>query len=39
MLMEVTLERLSARGGWGSGRVTVSGEVACEARIFFAIAG
>ena len=39
MVMEVTLERLSARGGWGSGRVTVGGDVACEARIFFAIAG
>ena len=39
MLMEVTLEQLSARGGWGSGRVTVEGGLACEARIFFAIAG
>ena len=37
MLMEVTLERLSARGGWGAGRITVDGRVACEARIFFAI--
>jgi 3-hydroxyacyl-[acyl-carrier-protein] dehydratase len=36
LLMSVTLERLSARGGWGSGRVTVDGEVACEARLFFA---
>jgi 3-hydroxyacyl-[acyl-carrier-protein] dehydratase len=35
--LEVTLERLSARGGWGSGRATVEGQVCCEARIFFAI--
>lgn len=39
LVMTVTLERLSARGGWGSGRVTVDGEVACEARLFFAFAG
>jgi hypothetical protein len=37
--MAVTLERLSARGGWGVGRATVGDELACEARIFFAIAG
>ena len=37
--MTVTLERLSARGGWGAGRATVDDETACEARIFFAIAG
>jgi 3-hydroxyacyl-[acyl-carrier-protein] dehydratase len=35
--LEVTLERLSARGGWGSARATVDGQVSCEARIFFAI--
>ncbi|MFM8302789.1 MAG: 3-hydroxyacyl-ACP dehydratase FabZ [Actinomycetota bacterium] len=39
LVLAVTLERLSARGGWGSGRATVGGDVACEARIFFAIAG
>ena len=39
LLMAVTLERLSARGGWGSARATVEGDVACEARLFFAIAG
>jgi 3-hydroxyacyl-[acyl-carrier-protein] dehydratase len=39
LVMTVTLERLSARGGWGSGRATVDGNVACEARIFFAITG
>lgn len=39
LVLSVTLERLSARGGWGSGRVTVEDELACEARIFFAFAG
>ena len=39
LLLSVTLERLSARGGWGSARATVDGDVTCEARIFFAIAG
>lgn len=39
LVLSVTLERLSARGGWGAGRVTVEGQLACEARIFFAFAG
>jgi 3-hydroxyacyl-[acyl-carrier-protein] dehydratase len=39
LVLSVTLERLSARGGWGSGTVTVEGQVACQARIFFALAG
>jgi 3-hydroxyacyl-[acyl-carrier-protein] dehydratase len=38
LVLEVTLERLSARGGWGSGRAAVAGETACEARLLFAIA-
>ena len=38
LLMTVALERLSARGGWGQGKVTVEGKVACEARLFFALA-
>jgi 3-hydroxyacyl-[acyl-carrier-protein] dehydratase len=38
IVMAVTLERLSARGGWGAGRATVAREVACEARLFFAMA-
>ena len=38
LVTEVALERLSARGGWGRGRATVAGEVACEARLFFALA-
>jgi 3-hydroxyacyl-[acyl-carrier-protein] dehydratase len=38
LLMTVRLERLSARGGWGQGSATVGGKVACEARLFFALA-
>ena len=38
LIMEVELERLSARGGWGRGRATVDDGVACEARLFFALA-
>ena len=38
LVLDVTLERLSARGGWGQARATVDGAVACEARLFFAIA-
>ena len=38
LVTAVELERLSARGGWGRGRATVDGKVACEARLFFALA-
>jgi 3-hydroxyacyl-[acyl-carrier-protein] dehydratase len=38
LVMTVQLERLSARGGWGQGSATVGGKVACEARLFFALA-
>lgn len=38
LAMKVDLERLSARGGWGQGRATVEDKVACEARLFFALA-
>lgn len=36
--LEVTLERLSERGGKGIGRACVDGGLACEARILFVIA-
>ena len=35
---EVTMERLSARGGWGRGRATVGGEETVRARLLFALA-
>ena len=38
LVLSVTLERLSSRGGWGEARATVDGAVTCEARLFFAIA-
>lgn len=38
LVLDVTLERLSARGGWGRGTATVDGAVTCTARLFFAIA-
>lgn len=38
MVLAVELERLSARGGWGSATATVGDTLACEARLFFAIA-
>ncbi len=37
LVLECTLEQLSARGGWGAARATVDGQRTCEARIFFAL--
>lgn len=36
--LEVTLGRLSARAGKGSGRATVNGDLACEAELLFVLA-
>ena len=36
--LEVTIERLGRRGGWGQGRATVNGEVACSGRLLFLMA-
>ena len=38
LTLEVTLERTSARGGWGAAQAHVNGETSCVARIFFALA-
>ena len=38
LTLAVTLDRLSARGGWGQGTATVGGATACQARLFFAFA-
>ncbi len=35
--MEVTLGRMSARAGKGTGRVTVGGELACQAELLFVL--
>lgn len=37
LVLEVTVERLSARGGWSQGRASVDGATTCEGRLFFAI--
>jgi len=33
--LEVAMDRLSARGGWGQGIATVGGQATCKARLFF----
>jgi 3-hydroxyacyl-[acyl-carrier-protein] dehydratase len=38
LVMSVELERLSARGGWGQATANVDGKLACQARLFFALA-
>ena len=38
LILDVTMERLSSKGGWGVGRATVDGAVTCQARLFFALA-
>jgi 3-hydroxyacyl-[acyl-carrier-protein] dehydratase len=37
LVLEAHVERLSARGGWATGRATVDGDTSCEARLFFAL--
>jgi 3-hydroxyacyl-[acyl-carrier-protein] dehydratase len=37
LVLKVELERLSARGGWGTGVSTVDGDTTCEARMLFAL--
>ena len=36
--LEIVIERLSARGGWGDARATVDGRTVCDARILFTFA-
>ncbi len=37
LVLEVSMERLSSRGGWAAGKATVDGALTCEARLMFAI--
>jgi 3-hydroxyacyl-[acyl-carrier-protein] dehydratase len=37
LVLEVAVERLGRRGGWGRGKATVDGEVSCEARLLFVV--
>lgn len=36
--LEVSLERLTSRGGWGVGRASVASGTTCEARLLFVLA-
>ena len=36
--LEVTLDRLGGRGGWGRAEATVDGATTCRARLFFVLA-
>jgi len=38
LALAVTLERLSGRGGWGTGTATVEGRTTCSGRLFFVLA-
>jgi 3-hydroxyacyl-[acyl-carrier-protein] dehydratase len=38
LALAVELEKLSARGGWGSATATVAGKPTCQARLFFVLA-
>jgi 3-hydroxyacyl-[acyl-carrier-protein] dehydratase len=38
LVLEVTMDQLSARGGWGQATASVDGKPACRARIFFVLA-
>ncbi len=37
VLLEVEIERLGGRGGWGRGRATVDGAETCSGRLLFVI--
>lgn len=38
MVLEVTMDALSTRGGWGTARATVDGKTCCQGRLFFVLA-
>jgi 3-hydroxyacyl-[acyl-carrier-protein] dehydratase len=38
LALQIELERLSARGGWGRGTATVAGKTTCAGRLFFVLA-
>lgn len=37
IVLEVEIERLGGRGGWGRGRASVDGEESCSGRLLFVI--
>jgi 3-hydroxyacyl-[acyl-carrier-protein] dehydratase len=38
LVLEVVMDQLSSRGGWGQATATVDGKAACKARLFFVLA-
>jgi len=38
LVLDLTIERLGHRGGWGAGEASVDGQVACRARLLFVLA-
>jgi 3-hydroxyacyl-[acyl-carrier-protein] dehydratase len=38
MTLEVTMDTLSSRGGWGTATATVGRKTCCQARLFFVLA-
>lgn len=36
--LEVAIERLGSRGGWGRAEASVAGVISCRARLFFVLA-
>jgi 3-hydroxyacyl-[acyl-carrier-protein] dehydratase len=38
MTLDVTMDKLSTRGGWGTAEATVGGKPCCQARLFFVLA-
>jgi len=36
--LDVTLEKMSSRAGWGRGKATVGDDITCEARLLFVLA-
>lgn len=38
LVLDVTMELLSARGGWGAGTASVAGRPTCQGRLLFVVA-
>lgn len=38
LVLDITMERLSTKGGWGVAQSSVEGAATCKARLFFALA-
>lgn len=38
LVLEVTMDKLSSRGGWGTATASVAGKTCCQGRLFFVLA-